>query len=279
MRRVTSVQRAVQAAVIVILAFSVQAAIGQTGADADANGPSSGWPILSWAGESGFQSDGVDPDVGQSGVTLFRFRVKLTDPDNDEPDYVRVIIRRDGVRYLNRKMRPVRWSGSTVYGRVYKFSLRDPLPPGTYDYRFKARDEDGFASGPPREWQCGPSMLPELLFSTTPGLEDGVDPNTGLPDDTVFFWKVVYRDGDGDPAKFVRVVLWRDGSFYARFWMVSRDPSADPQVGVAYRARRRLPAGNYEFRFEAADKDGRAVGPATVKMSGPTAENATETTW
>jgi hypothetical protein len=227
-------------------------------------------PTLSWSGEPGFESDGVDPDVGTPGQTLFRYRVKLTDPDGDEPDYVRVIISKDGVRYLNRKMRPVRGAGPTSSGRVYKFSLRDPLPPGTYEYRFRASDDDGSATGPPTDWQSAPSTLPELLFGTAPGVEDGVRPNTGTADNTVFFWKVIYRNGDGDPARFVRVLLWRDGSFHMALSMVNADPEPDPKAGVVYRARRRLPAGNYDFRFEAEDKDGRAVGPASVKMSGLT---------
>ncbi len=227
-------------------------------------------PTLSWSGEAGLQSDGVDPDVGTPGQTLHRFRIRLTDPDNDEPDYVRVIIRKDGVRYLNRKMWPVRGAGPTSLGRVYKFSLREPLPPGTYKYRFRARDDDGFAIGPPTEWQSGPSTLPELLFGTAPGVEDGVRPNTGTADDALFFWKVIYRDNDGDPAKFVRVLLWRDGAFYKLLPMVNGDPEPDPKAGVVYRARRRVPAGTYDFRFEAEDKDGRAVGPASVKMSGLT---------
>ena len=236
----------------------------------DSDPPAPAPPTLSWSGEPGFASDGVDPDVGTPGQTLHRYRVELTDPDGDEPDYVRVIIWKDGVRYLNRRMRPVRGAGPTISGRIYKFSLRDPLPPGTYEYHFRARDDDGFASGPPTDWQSGPSMLPELLFGTAPGLEDGVRPNTGTADGTVFFWKVIYRDGDGDPAKFVRVLVWRDGSFYNVFRMVNRDPEPDPKAGVVYRARRRLTAGSYEYRFEAEDKDGRAVGPASVKMSGLT---------
>jgi hypothetical protein len=231
-------------------------------------------PVLSWAGTTGFESDGVDPNIGVGGETLFRFRVKLTDPDSDEPTYVRLIMKRDNEPYLNRRMWALRGSGPTGGGRVYAQVLHAPLPPGIYTYRFRALDEDGWATGMPTYWQYGPSMLPTLSFTGPPDLEDGVRPNSGPADTTTFLWKVVYQDNDGDPPLFVRVLLWRDGLFYHAFQMVSqaqeRPQSYADRYGVVYRCRRTLPVGSYDYVFEAEDKDGRALGPPTVKMSGLT---------
>ncbi len=226
-------------------------------------------PILSWAREPGFLNDGVDPDIGRPDEPGFTFKVRLQDGDGDEPDYVRLLLRKDGQHWRAQNMRPGAGSISQE-GRIYSVRLRDPPPPGEYRYRFRARDDDGFAIGDATEWQVGPTMLPELAFGGAAGLEDGVRPNVGTADDTVFLFKVIYRDNDGDPAEYVRVVLWRNGAAHAALRMVTHDPQPDPATGVVYRARRRLPAGSYEYRFGAADKDGKAVGPPTARMAGLT---------
>lgn len=122
--------------------------------------PRSGPPFLFWSGEPGFVEDGVDPDEGDPGETLFTFRVRLTDPDNDRPDFVRLVIYKDGTRYLTRKMRAVREPEPTAFGRAYAWKLRWPLPAGRYSHRFWATDEDGLAYGPPTEPQPGPSAGP-----------------------------------------------------------------------------------------------------------------------
>ena len=224
-------------------------------------------PLLSWTGEPGFSEDGCDPDVGEGGVTLFRFRAKLTDVDGDEPDLVQLLLRCDGT--LSDRYRLRRESGSLETGRIYSVQLQDPLPPGRYEYRFRARDADGFAIGPPTEWRSGPCMSAELFFLPASGLEDGLRPNTGTADDTKFLWAVGYREFDGDWPEYVRVVLWRDGARYRTMRMALAGPRRDLGSGVVYACRRRLPAGDYKYRFVATDKDGRAIGPATSRMPGP----------
>jgi hypothetical protein len=232
-----------------------------------APGPPGSPPRLSWTGEPGFVADGVDPDIGVSGQTLFRFRVRLTDPDGDDPEYVRLIIRRNGQRFLNRRM----WQRPRNPG-TYAYILRSPLPPGQYTYHVRARDKDGFATGDPTIPTPGPYRLPQLLFGTAPGVEDGVRPNAGTEGETVFLFKVIYQDDDGDMPTFVRVLLWRDGTFYRWMEMVQmerpQNAVSPAMAGIPYRCRRMLPAGTYQYRFEAEDKDGRAIGPASVKMDG-----------
>ena len=229
-------------------------------------------PLLSWTGEPGYTDDGVDPNVGVPGEAAFRFRLKLTDPDGDEPDYVRVIVRRNGQRWLNRRMRPPRASDPTASGRVYTFKPAEFLPAGSYTYHFRARDKDGFATGAPTRLQSGPYKVPQLLFGSAPGLEDGVRPNSGAEGQTRFLFKVIYQDDDGDMPQSIRVVLWRNGTFYRRMRMVAWEQAENalpPAMhGIAFRCRRMLPAGSYDYRFQAEDKDGRAVGPASMKMTG-----------
>lgn len=225
-------------------------------------------PLLSWTGRDGFAHDGVDPNIGTPGkTTYFEFRVSLTDPDGDEPDYVRVVVRRNGQHWVTRPMWP-QSSVSTSAGRIYARRLSAPFPPGKYTYLFRARDEDGFARGTPTRPRYGPSMRPELAFVQAPGYSDGVEPNFGFEGLVPFLWKVIYRDNDGDPPEFIRVVLWRNDRFYDVFQMITQDPSPDPMAGVEYRARRALRRGTYEYKFEADDRDGRAVGPPAARRAG-----------
>ncbi len=226
-------------------------------------------PRLSWVGTPGFRRDGVAPNSGDPGQTLFRFRVEVTDPNGDEPDYVRLILRKDGEPWRVFNMRP--GPEAMVSGRVY--SAASTLPAGNYTYGFRAKDKDGPATGIPTRLRCGPTMpsVPFLRWEGSAGYRnDGVKPNAGAADETRFRFKVVYRDCDGDMPLYVRVVLARNGTHYDRVPMVTHDSSPDPTNGIVYTVARKLPAGTYTYRFAAADDDGRAVGAASAKMPGPT---------
>lgn len=52
-------------------------------------------PALDWAGTTGYENDGLDPESG-SGSTVFTFKVKYTDPDNDVPTIHKVYIDKNG---------------------------------------------------------------------------------------------------------------------------------------------------------------------------------------
>jgi hypothetical protein len=227
-------------------------------------------PTLSWAGVAGFYADGVSPNRGQPSGT-YRFKVKLTDKDGNEPACVRLLLRRDGAHWPSIEMRP--GPGGTASGRVYSCSTE--LPAGNWTYCFAARDEDGYATGKPTRRRVGPWMpaYPYLLWSRETGYdgEDGVDPNSGTADSTRFRFRVVYRSHDGDLPSSVRLVLWRNGSPLKRHTVATQGTTHDPiHAGITYTRAQRLPAGEYEYQFEAADWRGdRAVGPAAVRMAGP----------
>jgi len=232
------------------------------------NPPGPAVPILKWEGHTRFEEDALHPEVGVNGEGAYKFRVRLHDRDGDEPAWMRLVVRRDGEWWRTFNMYPDTWT--TMAQRTYGFVLRDSLAPGTYSFRFRARDDDGYASGPPARWQVGPSRYPELRFAQRAVLTDGIHPNSGTAYDTRFLWKVIYSDADGDPADSVRVILWRDGKYFLSVDTVPENPSADPQEGVAYTCRRRLPPGDYDYKFEAEDKDGAAIGPPARRRSGPT---------
>jgi len=229
-------------------------------------------PVLRWAGLPGFRTDGIEPNAGGPVESITKFCVRLCDRDGDEPAWVRVAIRKDGSLWRTLDMRGD--TCTTMAGRIYSRQLRTPLPPGRYSYRYRARDDDGLADGPASRREPGPSMLPELAFVRTRGLTDGVDPDCGTACHTRFVWRVLYRDNDGDPAQVVQVRLWRDGQPFGTLQMAAAEPALDPMGAVVYECCRRMPAGEYEHRFEAEDKDGWAAGLPSRRMPGLVATQA-----
>jgi hypothetical protein len=123
---------------------------------------------------------------------------------------------------------------------------------------------------PGRPLWPGWGSVPQLRFAGSSGLDDGVNPNVGSGDSTRFVFRVVYQDRDGDPARRVRVVLRRDGAYYRTLAMVAKGSGGDPWQGVVYLCRRKLPAGEYQYRFIADDRDGEAIGTPTKFRGGVT---------
>jgi len=230
-------------------------------------------PWVTWAGETGWENDGVHPDVGKASTTSFVFKVKVHDLDGNVPKYVRLVLYRDGTKWQTVNLTP--GTEPLVGGRTYYTQRK--LPAGNYDYRFAAGDVDGAATGPPTEMHTGPIMgaPPFLTFVPEPGYRtDGVKPNSGQAGVTTFRFKVVYRAYDEDPPKRVRVRLWRNSAAYAIVRMQPIDPAASPLQGIVYAVARTLPAGTYEYQFEAADYHGAAGGPASLRMPGPKVQEA-----
>jgi Tol biopolymer transport system component len=225
-------------------------------------------PRLFWLGTRGYRQDGVDPNSGVAGSTIFRFKVKVTDANGDEPDFVRLVLRRDGELWATVKMSP--GPGEISDGRIYSAARR--LPVGNYAYRFRARDADGEAAGAPTEARNGPLMdsPPYLHWAVLRGYgpNDGVRPDSGRPNSTRFRFKVMYRDNEGDMPRYVRLTLWRDNALYRTVPMQTSETTPDPANSILYKVAQTLPRGTYSYQFKAADGDGKAVGPASVVLSG-----------
>ena len=224
------------------------------------------FPVLSWLKADGYDSrDGVDPDLGAPDDTVFRFKVKLTDADGDEPESMQLVLYRNDARW--KKVSMSAGGGSTRDGRKYATNLR--LPAGDWTYRFTAKDGDGTAT---TAWRSGPiiSSRPHLYWVGTRGYEaDGVDPGSGTPDNTVFTFKVKYTDANGDLPNWLKVRTMRDGVTYKKAAMTTEDPAPDAEAGIVYEYATALPSGVYQYRFLAGDGDGGALGPARETMDGP----------
>jgi hypothetical protein len=116
-------------------------------------------PTLTWTGEAGYVSDGVEPNTGDYPVTAV-YRVTYTDADNDAPrgGYPVVHILKGGIEVAGSPFAMAQVdAGDTTYtdGKVYGYSKA--LKPGTYSYSFEAEDYGGAgATGVPLGTAVGP---------------------------------------------------------------------------------------------------------------------------
>ena len=130
-----------------------------------------GRPHLCWAGTPGFEADGVNPDSGKRGAD-FLFEVTYMDSWGSRPTLHQVIVRRNGKLYAQVDMTEA-YGGNPQLGALY-YAYVKMRAPGTYQYRFRFRDETNFANGAPCTWQAGPAitttttaMLPSVTALAT----------------------------------------------------------------------------------------------------------------
>ncbi|MBW2171742.1 MAG: hypothetical protein JRF69_07140, partial [Deltaproteobacteria bacterium] len=116
--------------------------------------PAANPPTLAWTGDPGYESDGVDPDVGDSG-SYFNFRVEYTHPDNYPPtiNEVWIDLNDNGTfeSFEKLDMGEVD-SGDTNYqdGKDYVYSRSiDYAGDGVRKYKFDFHYGGDAASGPP----------------------------------------------------------------------------------------------------------------------------------
>ena len=114
-----------------------------------------GGPVLSWTEETGYESDGINPDSGDGGQTNFVFRVKYTDEDDNPPVLIQVWIDDDDSNTFTSgekfDMTEVD-SGDSDYtdGKIYRLSrVLNFYGDGTLKFRFYTRDGSFEASGFP----------------------------------------------------------------------------------------------------------------------------------
>ncbi len=101
-------------------------------------------PELSWTGEMGYESDGLNPEIGKPNNT-FTYRIKYTDMDDDAPDtdFPKVHILKAGAEtsgspFTMNEVDPI----DTTYtdGKLYTFEKVFNNAGGDYTYYFEAQD-------------------------------------------------------------------------------------------------------------------------------------------
>lgn len=113
-------------------------------------------PVLTTTGEPGYTADGVNPDSG-SPSTVFEFRVKYSDPDDNVAAYVRVrLYNKSGREIQNSPLVMTSDGGNAVNGVIYRVQVQ--LPRGTYSHLFEASDGSLTARLPGSERFSGPKV-------------------------------------------------------------------------------------------------------------------------
>lgn len=219
-------------------------------------------------------SNGTVTPVRESGRAAFRYAVTYTDEDGDAPDFVRVVVVQPNGSEITLDM-----TGSgTDYavGVIYTAEVptNSNLAPGSYGFRFIARDNYGADAEPL------PGTGPQV--NSPPQLLNGrVTPLSGRLS-TEYVYEVTYKDADGDaPRAFTgtpggEVQVNVDGTWYA---MNRVGTSTDFTQGVTYQLRLRLSEGTHTFYFRTQDQfdlvetpvqTGPTVNKATITLTAPT---------
>ncbi len=114
-------------------------------------------PVLAWAGESGYESDGLDPETGTA-ATDFTWKIEYSDPDDDAPYGVYLHVLEDGTELGDSPHdMTAEESGDWSAGVVFAKALT--LPKGNdYTYYFSAADEHGAQTSYPATPLAGPQV-------------------------------------------------------------------------------------------------------------------------
>jgi hypothetical protein len=228
-------------------------------------------PVLQWQGTAGYVQTGVNPVSGRAS-TIFKFRVRYTDADNNAPDHVRLHIARSGVEIASSPYDMVR--GVVVdYVRGVNYFRNLRLPSGRdYTYWFSAHDGQAEAVGQPLTPQIGPLInAPPTITWTGEGgwANDGVHPNSGAAG-SWFTFRCRYTDVDNNWPEEIRLHVLRSGSPIAGSpFALTLISDTIPRQGLIYEARVKLTnSGAHTYRFEATDGLASATGEGTVATGG-----------
>jgi 5-hydroxyisourate hydrolase-like protein (transthyretin family) len=214
-------------------------------------------------------SSGSVVPVRESGRAAFQYSVTYTDADGDAPEFVRVVvIQPDNTeRTLDMTGSGTDYTGGVIY--TAQVPANSNLAPGSYGFRFIARDDYGADADP--------------LTGTGPQINNPpqlVNPRVTPPSgklSTEYVFEVTYKDADNDaPRAFTgapggEVQVNIDGTWYA---MTRVGTGTDFRAGVIYQLRRRLSEGTHTFQFRTQDQYDAAE---TAVLSGPTVNKATIT--
>ncbi|MEW5802730.1 MAG: hypothetical protein AB1847_11580 [bacterium] len=177
-------------------------------------------PVLSWTGETGYQSSGVNPGTGPAGTT-FEFRVKYRNVNNLAPQKAQLWIDQDddGIYSINpdsplmdKIMNMTAESGGNyIQGTIYKASTTlEFAGDGKINYRFVFSDGTNEATGEPvknHPVMLGDSPASLEWMGTSDYESDGVKPNSA-PGGSAFSLMIKYRDAENDPPSTAEV--WVD---------------------------------------------------------------------
>ncbi len=222
-------------------------------------------PTLNWVGDTGFETDGLDPESGMTNTT-YLWRISYSDIDNNPPAIGQplLFVLKGGIGIAGGPFRLTEEdTGDTNFqdGKVYYWRFSN-LPCGDdYSYFFSVKDSGGLTNssqtrtGP--KVQC-PDLPPTLLGGT-------VSPVQEIAGST-FTYRVVYQDPEGITPSSVLVHTYRGGFNLTSAPLDVLDWIGDPynySAGAIFGASLVLtdPGLNYSFQFEASDDNHTVYSP------------------
>ena len=181
----------------------------------------------------------VSPLIGNQ-ITEFTFSVNYTDFDNDEPDFVDVIV--NGSAFMMTKLN----LSDTNYidGCIYEFSTY--LIPSAYNYTYMFNCSD-------REYYNSTAMFNDLKVIETnnfiPQLQNPhVSPEKGT-DVTNFNFTVWYFDVDNNLPDYINITINQTTSLLEKLDPIDNNATN----GIFYYYNTTLDFGHYQFQFNCSD--------------------------
>ena len=176
-------------------------------------------PSLSWTGETHYQDNGANPDIGGNGAT-FTFRINYTDADNDAASTLQVWIdENDDASYEVGEVYDLtevdNGDTTTSDGKLYALSRAIAYAgDGDLTYRFYAADAEDEATGTPNQdsvlnVQSGDNSRPSIEFVSAGCTVKGVKPQSGA-DGADFTFTVSYADIDNESPATIQVWIDED---------------------------------------------------------------------
>ena len=105
-------------------------------------------PVLDWAGEANYVSDGLNPETGYS-TTNFVFKIKYTDADGDAPAISRLYLDKNGdgdYIDLDEQADMSKASGTYAGGAIYIYNTTIPFSATSQNCSYYFSFSDGIAS-------------------------------------------------------------------------------------------------------------------------------------
>lgn len=239
-------------------------------------------PTLSWTGEAGYATDGLNPETGDNSTT-FTYRVKYTDLDGDAPAFMHVRVYKGGGEIAGSPFDMSQISTDYASGAIYSYSRT--LTSGTdYTYKFEAQDSLGApVTGAPTGLIDAPDVTNAPTLSWTGEANytaDGVDPETG-DESTNFTYRVKYTDLDGDAPDWVLLHIYDSGLEIDGSPIKMDEISNTYATGAIFSHTRTLALSrDYTYGFEAQDSRGaHADGTPTELVDAPDVTNAPTLSW
>ena len=238
-------------------------------------------PVLAWTGETGYVSDGVNPNTGVAS-TNFLFKVKFIDTDGDAPasGYPNLHVKQGGSEIAGSPFAMNYVSGAYTSGAIYSYTATLPIASG-YTYYFEANDAyDAAATGTPVNPVSGPIVsLNAPVLSWTGEVDfmsDGLDPEYS-DRNMNFEFRVKYSEADNEApmAGYPKVHIKQDGQEISGSPFAMIYVSGANSTGAIYRYSMTLtPSLNYTYYYEAPDINGsEATGSATFETDAPDVDN------